>query len=127
MRQIHRTGEKLFIDYVGPTLALSDGSRAYIFVGALGASSDTFAYATAHETTADWLGATAQALRFFGGVPLLIVPVNARALIADSDRYCHAWACKRIRNGPTAPWPASGRAPCTASQGYAFSCYRFDS
>ncbi|MBG6078296.1 transposase [Polaromonas sp. CG_9.11] len=71
MRQIHRAGEKLFIDYAGPTLALSDGSRAHIFVGALGASSYTFAYATARETTADWLGATAQALRFFGGVPLL--------------------------------------------------------
>ena len=87
MRQIHRAGEKLFIDYAGPTLALSDGSRAHIFVGALGASSYTFAYATARETTADWLGATAQALRFFGGVPLLIVPDNARALIANPDRY----------------------------------------
>ena len=96
MRQIHRAGEKLFTDYAGPTLALSDVSRAYIFVDALGTSSDTFAYATAHETTADWLGATAQALRFFGGVPLLIVPDNARALLADSDRYCHAWACNRI-------------------------------
>ena len=87
MRQIHRAGEKLFIDYAGPTVALSDGSRAHIFVGALGASSYTFAYATARETTADWLGATAQALRFFGGVPLLIVPDNARALIANPDRY----------------------------------------
>jgi transposase len=27
MRQIHRAGEKLFIDYAGPTVALSDGSR----------------------------------------------------------------------------------------------------
>ena len=87
MRQIHRAGEKLFIDYAGPTVALSDGNRAHIFVGALGASSYTFAYATARETTADWLGATAQALRFFGGVPLLIVPDNARALIANPDRY----------------------------------------
>jgi len=87
MRQIHRAGEKLFIDYAGPTVALSDGSRAHIFVGALGASSYTFAYATVRETTADWLGATAQALRFFGGVPLLIVPDNARALIANPDRY----------------------------------------
>lgn len=87
MRQIHRAGEKLFIDYAGPTVALSDGSRAHIFVGALGASSYTFAYATARETTADWLGATAQALRFFGGVPLLIVPDNAWALIANPDRY----------------------------------------
>lgn len=37
MRQIHRAGEKLFIDYAGPTIALTDGSRAHIFVAALGA------------------------------------------------------------------------------------------
>ncbi|WP_086380761.1 hypothetical protein [Caballeronia sordidicola] len=39
MRQIHRAGGKLFIDYAGPTIALTDGSRAHIFVAALGASS----------------------------------------------------------------------------------------
>jgi len=87
MRQIHRAGEKLFIDYAGPTVELSDGSRAHIFVAAMGASSYTFAYATPRETMADWLGATAQALRFFGGVPRLIVPDNPRALIANPDRY----------------------------------------
>ena len=87
MRQIHRAGEKLFIDYAGPTVALADGSRAHIFVAALGASSYTFAYATPRETMADWLGATAQALRFFGGVPQLIVPDNPRALIAAPDRH----------------------------------------
>lgn len=87
MRQVHRAGEKLFIDYAGPTLALLDGSRAHIFVAALGASSYTFAYATPRETMADWLGATALALRFFGGVPQLIVPDNPRALIANPDRY----------------------------------------
>jgi transposase len=38
MRQIHRGGEKLFIDYAGPTIALTDGSRAHIFVAAMGAS-----------------------------------------------------------------------------------------
>ena len=87
MRQIHRAGEKLFIDYAGPTVGLTDGSRAHIFVSALGASGYTFAYATPRETMADWLGATAQALRFFGGVPQLIVPDNPRALIANPDRY----------------------------------------
>ena len=45
------------------------------------------ACATARETTADWLGATAQALRFYGGVVELIVPDNPKALIANADRY----------------------------------------
>jgi transposase len=43
MRQVHRAGEKLFIDFAGPTMALTDGSRAHIFVAAMGASSYTFA------------------------------------------------------------------------------------
>src|SRR5450830_728697 len=38
MRQVHRAGEKLFKDYAGPTVGLIDGSRAHIFVSALGAS-----------------------------------------------------------------------------------------
>ena len=87
MRQVHHAGEKLFIDFAGPTVPLTDGGRAHIFVAALGASSYTFACATAHETMADWLGATAAALAFIGGVPQLIVPDNPRALIADANRY----------------------------------------
>lgn len=87
MRQIHRAGEKLFIDYAGPTVGLTDGSRAHIFVSSLGASGYTFAYATPSETMADWLGATAQALRFYGGCTELIVPDNPKAMIANPDRY----------------------------------------
>jgi transposase len=87
MRQVHRAGEKLFIDYAGPTVELIDAIRAHIFVAAFGASSYTFACAIPRETMADWLGATAQALRFIGGVHQLIVPDNPKALIANADRY----------------------------------------
>ncbi len=87
MRQVHRAGEKLFIDYAGPTIGLTDGSRAHIFVAAMGASSYTFVYATPRETMADWLESTARALSFYGGVTQLIVPDNPRALIADANRY----------------------------------------
>ena len=87
MRQIHRAGEKLFIDFAGPTIALSDGGRAHIFVAALGASSYTFACATPRETMVDWIESTVKALTFFGGVTQLIVPDNPRAMIADPNRY----------------------------------------
>jgi transposase len=87
MRQIHRVGEKMFVDYAGPTLELTDGSRAHIFVAALGASSYTFAWATPRETMADWLMGCAKALGFFGGVPQLIVPDNPKAMIANPNRY----------------------------------------
>jgi len=87
MRQIHRAGEKLFIDFAGPTIPLTDGTRAHIFVAAMGASSYTFAYATERETMDDWLNGTARALQFYGGVPQLIVPDNPKAMIANADRY----------------------------------------
>jgi len=87
MRQIHRAGEKLFIDYAGPTIALTDGGRANIFVAALGASGYCFALATPAQGAADWLHATARALAFYGGVPQLIIPDNPRALVSQANRY----------------------------------------
>ena len=76
MRQIHRAGEKMFVDFAGPTVELADGTRAHIFVATLGASSYTLACATPHERMADWLHGCAEAMRYFGGVPQLIVPDN---------------------------------------------------
>ena len=60
-----------------------------------------FACATARQTTADWIAAQVRALEFFGGVPRLIEPDQARALIKNPDterapkrarplRRCHA-------------------------------------
>ena len=92
MRQIHIGGEKLFVDYAGQTVALIDASTgeitsAQIFVAALGASNYTYACATVRQSTADWIGAQVRALEFFGGVPRLVVPDQARALIKYPDRY----------------------------------------
>ena len=91
MRQVHRAGEKLFIDYAGPTIALvvngQEIGRANIFVAAMGVSGYCFCLATPAQTAKDWLGATAQALTFYGGVSQLIVPDNPRALVTKADRY----------------------------------------
>jgi transposase len=114
MRQVHRAGEKLFIDYAGPTVALADGNRAHIFVAALGASGYTFAYATPRETMADWLGATAQALQFYGGCTELIVPDNPKALIANPDRYeprANDTVLEFARHYNTSVLPARPRRP----------------
>ena len=79
MRQVHRAGEKCFIDFAGQTVPIFDlaggiSERAHIFVAVLGASNYTFAYATASESMADWLGAISRALEFYGGVPAMLVP-----------------------------------------------------
>ena len=71
----------------GSTVPLADGKRAQVFVSAMAASSYTFACATGAQKLEDWIGSMVRALAFYGGVPQLIVPDNARALIADPDRY----------------------------------------
>ena len=91
-RQAYKPGEKLFIDYAGPTLPITDRATgevrpASIFVAVLGYSNYTFACATAGQTTADWLGAQRLALEFFGGVPQVIVPDNPKAIISKACRF----------------------------------------
>jgi transposase len=92
MRQVHVAGEKMFVDYAGQTVPIIDAATgeitaAQIFVATLGASSYTYACATASQTTADWIGAQVAAFEFFGGVVRLVVPDQTRALIRDPDRY----------------------------------------
>lgn len=87
MRQHRRAGEKLFIDFAGSTVPLRDGSRAQVFVSAMAASSYVFACATPAQRLDDWIECMVRALHFYGGVPQLIVPDNARAVIATPDRY----------------------------------------
>lgn len=92
MRQVHRAGEKVFIDYCGPTVPVVDRStgevrRAQVFVAVLGASSYTFAEATWSQSLPDWIASHQRMLRFFGGVPELLVPDNLKAAVTKADRY----------------------------------------
>ena len=92
LRQVHPGGERLFVDYAGQTVAVSDAvtgeiRRAQVFVAVLGASNYTYACATWRQTAADWVGAIISALSFISGVPRLLVPDQPRALIANPDAY----------------------------------------
>jgi transposase len=92
MRQSHRAGEKLFVDYAGQTAEVVDRTtgeirEAQIFVAVLGASSYTYAEATWTQGLADWIGAQARALAFLGGVPEIIVPDNLKSAVSKAHRY----------------------------------------
>lgn len=92
MRQIHKAGEKMFVDYAGHTLPIVDRStgeirEAQIFVAVLGASSYTFAEATRSQALADWIGSHTRALSFFGGVPQIIVPDNLKSGVTKPCRF----------------------------------------
>ena len=92
MRQSHRAGEKLFVDYAGHTAAVVDRltgevRQAQVFVAVLGASSYTYAEATWTQSLADWTASHVRALAFFGGVPEVVVPDNLRAAVTAAHRY----------------------------------------
>jgi transposase len=92
MRQTHKAGDKVFVDYAGPTLEIIDSDtgeirKAQIFVGVLGASNYTYAEATWTQKLPDWIASHRRMLEFFGGVPALIVPDNLRAGISQACRY----------------------------------------
>jgi len=92
MRQIHRAGEKLFIDYCGPTVPIVDGStgelrQAQVFVAVLGASNYTYAEATWTQELPQWIASHQRAFRFFGGVVELLVPDNLLSGVTKACRY----------------------------------------
>jgi len=92
MRQIHRAGEKLFVDYCGPTMEVvnpdtGEVRQAQVFVAVLGASNYTFACASWSQKQEDWLNAHVKAFEFFGGVPELVVPDNLKSAVRKTHRY----------------------------------------
>ena len=92
LRQEHKAGEKMFVDWAGPTIPIysrtSDEVRqAHLFVAVLGASSYTYAEATCDEQLISWLSVHMRALEFFGGVPQLIVPDNTKTAVTRACRY----------------------------------------
>jgi transposase len=92
MRQTHRAGEKLFVDYAGDTVPTIDPTtgeerRAHIFVAVLGASNYTYAEGRWSEALPDWIGAHVNAFTAIGGVAHAIVCDNLKAGVTAVCRY----------------------------------------
>ena len=92
LRQEHKAGEKLFVDYAGDTISIYDPQggperEASIFVAVLGASNYTYAEATASHELENWIGSHIRTFEFLGGVPKLIIPDNARTGVTRACRY----------------------------------------
>jgi transposase len=92
MRQVHRAGEKLFLDYSGKKPRICDHetgevTEVELFVGVLGASNYTFAEATMSQTVPDFCASTVRALEYFGAAPAIAVPDQLRSAVKRPDRY----------------------------------------
>ena len=92
LRQEHKPGEKMFVDWAGATIPLHDRHtgqvcQAPLFVAALGASSYTWAEATLDQQMQSWLRAHVHAFEHFAGIPALVVPDNTKTGVTKAHRY----------------------------------------
>lgn len=92
MRQVHRAGEKVFVDFSGlrPEIVnrrTGEITPVELFVGSLGASSYTYAEAVADQSLTSWVSAHVHMLAAFGGSPELFVPDNLKAGVTKACRY----------------------------------------
>jgi transposase len=92
LRQEYRAGEKLFVDYAGQTMEVTDPETgeihpAHIFVATLGASNYTFAEATLSQDLPSWIQSHVHAFEFFQGVTEILTPDNLRDAVTRSCRY----------------------------------------
>lgn len=92
MRQVHRAGEKLFVDYAGQKPHYVDGKSGEVievelFVAALGASNYTFAEATRSQKGPDWIASHVRAFEFLGGVPQAVVCDQLKTGVTKPCRY----------------------------------------
>ncbi len=92
MRQVHKAGEKLFIDFAGQTLPILDPetgeiTEAQVFVAACGFSSYTYAEALASQELPNWISAHVRAFSFFGGTHEILVCDNLKSGVKKACRY----------------------------------------
>jgi transposase len=92
MRQVHRAGEKLFVDFSGTRPHLVDPETGEeiaveLFVGVLGASDLIYAEATLQQDLPSWIAAHARMVAYFGGSPAIWVPDNLKSGVTTAHRY----------------------------------------
>jgi transposase len=91
MRQEHRGGEKLFIDYCkGPKLIdpeTGEEKQVELFVCVWGASNYTYAEASYSEQLPHWIASHVRAFSYFGCVPAILVPDNLKSGVHTACRY----------------------------------------
>jgi transposase len=92
MHQIHKAGEKTFVDYAGATMewidvATGEIHECQIFVGALGASQFIYCEATKTQTLPDWISSHVNMWEYFGGVSEMVVPDNLKSGVTKAHIY----------------------------------------
>ena len=88
----HEPGDKMFIDFAGKKLYITDRETGKIisvevYVTVLGYSQMTYVEAVSSQKKEDFISATQNALHFFGGVPKVLVPDNLKSAVTKANKY----------------------------------------
>lgn len=88
----HKVGDLMYVDYAGATLPYVDTDtgeikKAQVFVAILGWSQYAYVEAMPSQTVEDFIAASENALRYFKGVPLGIVPDNLKSAVFKANNY----------------------------------------
>jgi transposase len=92
MHMEHKAGDKMYIDFAGEKLHLTDKETGElvpveVFAAILGCSQLMYAEAVASQRKEDLVRACENALHFFGGVTAAIVPDNLKSAVTKSSKY----------------------------------------
>jgi transposase len=92
MRQVHRAGEKVFVDFSGQRPEVVDPATGEVrevelFVGVLGASNYAYAEAVETQKLPHWIRTHVRMLEYFGGSPELFIPDNLKSGVTRACRY----------------------------------------
>ena len=120
MPQIHKAGEKIFVDYSGLTVPIWSTNlqtiifEAEIFVAVLGASDLIFCTASQTQALPEWIEAHNKMFDYYGGAAELLIPDNLRSAVNHAHRYepqCQSTYGELARHYSCAIMPARSYKP----------------
>jgi len=102
LRQEHRAGEKLFLDFAGETIPVVDPETGVedpweLFVGCW-APPTSPTPRRCHLRAAQWIAAHVRCFQFLGGCPKILVPDNLKSAVTQAHRT------SRCSTAPTRRW-----------------------
>jgi transposase len=89
---VHKAGEKLFVDYAGDHLHLTDPATGElvpveVFIGVLGCSGLVYAEASRSQQLEAFALSVQNNLHYLGGVPACLVPDNLKSAVGRAHLY----------------------------------------
>ena len=117
MRQVHRAGEAVEVDYAGDKVTIVDQGAerdVNIFVACLPCSGLIYAEGSWTQGADDWLSSHVRLFRFLGGVPAKVTPDNLKVGVTHAsywDPVINASYAALIKHYRTVVLPARVRRP----------------